>query len=57
MPAAMVALIMLSGSTPEKKITIFTIGDSTCANKPLENQNLERGWGQALQPGLNGHIS
>jgi pectinesterase len=34
--------------TPDKKITIFTIGDSTCANKPLENQSLERGWGQVL---------
>lgn len=42
-------LILFSGFAPEKKITIFTIGDSTCANKPLENQNLERGWGQALQ--------
>lgn len=40
--------ILLFGFAPEKKITIFTIGDSTCANKPLENQNLERGWGQAL---------
>ncbi|MBP6025301.1 glycosyl hydrolase family 28 protein [Ferruginibacter sp.] len=30
---------------PDKKPTIFLIGDSTCANKPLEN-NPERGWGQ-----------
>ncbi len=37
--------------TPAKepeKITIFTIGDSTMANKPLEKNSLERGWGQAL---------
>jgi pectinesterase len=47
--AAIAALLFLSGTEPDKKITIFTIGDSTCANKPLENQNLERGWGQALQ--------
>ena len=40
--------ILIFGFAPEKKITIFTIGDSTCANKPLSNQNLERGWGQAL---------
>lgn len=40
--------LMLFGFAPEKKITIYTIGDSTCANKPLANQNLERGWGQAL---------
>lgn len=33
----------------EKTITIFTIGDSTMANKSLTNGNLERGWGQMLQ--------
>lgn len=44
-----VGLFLLTGSTTEKKITIFTIGDSTCANKPLDNGNPERGWGQALQ--------
>ena len=32
----------------QKKITIFTIGDSTCANKTLEKGALERGWGQML---------
>ncbi|HMK04208.1 MAG TPA: glycosyl hydrolase family 28 protein [Ferruginibacter sp.] len=30
---------------PDKKPTIFLIGDSTMANKPLE-ENPERGWGQ-----------
>ena len=30
---------------PEKKVTIFLIGDSTMANKPLDD-NPERGWGQ-----------
>ncbi|MBC7889452.1 MAG: right-handed parallel beta-helix repeat-containing protein [Ferruginibacter sp.] len=35
---------------PAKKPTIFLIGDSTCANKPLE-ENPERGWGQLL-PGF-----
>lgn len=29
----------------EKKLTIFLVGDSTMANKPLE-ENPERGWGQ-----------
>lgn len=43
-----VVTLLLFGFAPEKKITIYTIGDSTCANKPLANQNLERGWGQAL---------
>jgi DNA sulfur modification protein DndE len=32
---------------PEKKPTIFLIGDSTMANKPL-HENPERGWGQFL---------
>jgi len=30
---------------PEKKITVFLIGDSTMADKPLKD-NPERGWGQ-----------
>jgi DNA sulfur modification protein DndE len=30
---------------PEKRITVFMIGDSTMADKPL-NDNPERGWGQ-----------
>lgn len=46
---AFLLCVILSASTTEKKITVFTIGDSTCANKPLANNNLERGWGQALQ--------
>ena len=31
------------------KVTIFTIGDSTMANKPTEDDNPERGWCQMLQ--------
>lgn len=30
---------------PEKKVTVFLIGDSTMANKPTDD-NPERGWGQ-----------
>ncbi|WP_075319041.1 pectinesterase family protein [Bacteroides togonis] len=42
-------LLMFSAFTSEKQvITIFTIGDSTMANKPLEGGNPERGWGQML---------
>lgn len=43
-------LLLISGLAfmqPDKKPTIFLIGDSTCANKPLED-NPERGWGQLL---------
>lgn len=29
--------------------TLFLIGDSTCANKKLEKENPERGWGQLFQ--------
>lgn len=42
-----ILLLVVSGFSfllPEKKITIFLVGDSTMANKPLE-ENPERGWG------------
>lgn len=32
------------------KITVFMAGDSTMANKPVPNEQNERGWGQMLQP-------
>ncbi|GHV49218.1 rhamnogalacturonan acetylesterase RhgT [Bacteroidia bacterium] len=35
---------------PENKITIYTIGDSTMANKDTTNGNPERGWAMAFQP-------
>lgn len=42
-------LFVLTAFTPAKRnITIFTIGDSTMANKKLEGENPERGWGQML---------
>ncbi len=43
-----IVLLFISGLAflaPEKKVTIFLIGDSTMANKPLD-ENPERGWGQ-----------
>ncbi|MDE6391367.1 MAG: rhamnogalacturonan acetylesterase [Duncaniella sp.] len=33
---------------PADTVTIFMIGDSTMANKPLDKENQERGWGQML---------
>ncbi|MDD2618486.1 MAG: pectinesterase family protein [Bacteroidales bacterium] len=44
---ALIAGLML-GFTPERKVVIYTIGDSTMANKTLANNALERGWGQVL---------
>ncbi len=44
-------LILLSftiDKTNEDTITIYTIGDSTMANKSLSNDNQERGWAQML---------
>jgi DNA sulfur modification protein DndE len=40
----------------EKPVKIFLIGDSTMANKPLENNNPERGWGQVFNVFLNDNV-
>ncbi|MBI3123785.1 MAG: rhamnogalacturonan acetylesterase [Ignavibacteriales bacterium] len=39
------AIISIAWFLPQEKITVYLIGDSTCANKPLDD-NPERGWGQ-----------
>lgn len=41
-------IILTAFSPAGRNITIFTIGDSTMANKKLEGGNSERGWGQML---------
>ncbi len=53
MLTALVALLLLSAFKTDTNdtITVFMIGDSTMANKPLEGDNPERGWGQML-PGF-----
>ncbi len=38
-------------------ITIHMIGDSTMANKRLDNGNLERGWGQMFQALFDEHVT
>jgi len=44
-----VFLLLLTGFSPvQKKITIFTIGDSTMADKDTTKNNPERGWCQVL---------
>lgn len=52
------ALLIFSGFAfllPDKKVTIFLIGDSTMANKPLDD-NPERGWGQLLPDYLTAEV-
>jgi lysophospholipase L1-like esterase len=39
-----------------QKPTIYGIGDSTMANKPLANDNPERGWGQMLPQFLTDNV-
>ena len=54
-----IVLISLSGFAfllPAKRPTIFLIGDSTCANKPLDD-NPERGWGQLLPRFFTNEVS
>ncbi len=48
-----VCLLTLLATTTltARKPTIFMIGDSTMADKPIDNENPERGWGQML-PGF-----
>ena len=42
-----ILLILSTGCA--RQITVYTIGDSTMANKPKPEVNPERGWGQMLQ--------
>ena len=46
--AAVVLMLSLTSADTKRPITIFMIGDSTMANKPLDGDNQERGWGQML---------
>jgi len=43
-----ILLLLISLNCFAQKTTIYGIGDSTMANKPLANENPERGWGQML---------
>ncbi len=45
----LVAVLVLTSFTTEKRTTIFIIGDSTAAKKDLSKGSPERGWGMALQ--------
>lgn len=43
-------IILVTNYSKAQQITVYTIGDSTMANKPNPEENPERGWGQMLQP-------
>ena len=49
-------LVVALTSANKAPITIFMIGDSTMANKPLADDNQERGWGQMLSGYFSGDI-
>ena len=46
---------IMSFGLPERRMTIFMIGDSTMADKPLAD-NPERGWGQLFPKFLTGDV-
>ena len=52
-------LVLLTGMTADEPagITIYLVGDSTMANKPLAGGNPERGWGQMLPGFLSEEIT
>jgi lysophospholipase L1-like esterase len=50
-------LCLVSLNSFAQQPTIYGIGDSTMANKPLANENPERGWGQMLPLFLNDNIT
>jgi lysophospholipase L1-like esterase len=45
-----IILLLILTASCSTQITLYTIGDSTMANKPEPGKNPERGWGQMLQP-------
>lgn len=49
-------LLSWTAEDDNRPATIYMIGDSTMADKSLENGNLERGWGQALPDYLTTEI-
>ncbi len=59
-----VAILLLTGckssesmNKNSKKITVYTIGDSTMANKVKPDENPERGWIQVLAPFFNENVT
>ena len=51
-----ICLAQATDKEQNRPVTIFTIGDSTMADKPLEGDNPERGWCQLLPEFLIGDV-
>lgn len=45
----LILLALVVATSAMAQPTLFLIGDSTCANKKLDKENPERGWGQLFQ--------
>lgn len=48
--------LFISSCTTSQKLTVYTIGDSTMANKPNPEENPERGWAQMLPQFFNDNV-
>ncbi|NLP58708.1 rhamnogalacturonan acetylesterase [Lutibacter sp. B1] len=51
-----IILLLLTVNCLAQKTTVYTIGDSTMANKPNPEENPERGWAQMLPQFFNDNI-
>lgn len=54
--AAALPMMAQAATEAADTVTVFMIGDSTMANKPLAKENQERGWGQMLPVYLQGAV-
>lgn len=50
-------VILFTGFASAQQITVYTIGDSTMANKPNPDENQERGWAQMLPQFFNQDVT
>ena len=53
---ALLSCNSIENSKKNHHVTIYTIGDSTMANKPDPDKNPERGWGQVLSQFFNDDV-
>lgn len=52
----LILFVIISTSCLAQKTTLYTIGDSTMANKKDPDKNPEHGWAQVLQPFFNDNV-